>query len=72
MKSELLTNEWYDAVKRKPWRGREVLVQMSDGTKRTLAWNGMYWYDPATRIRQWFNEDGVHPAFFYIFERNFN
>ena len=64
----LVTNEWTDALRQKPWKDREVLCLMSDGTKRTLAWNGMYWYDPVTRIRQRYYEDGLHPTHFYIFE----
>lgn len=67
---ELLTNEWLPADGNKPWKGREVLVKMSDGTKRILAWNGVYWVDPATNIRQFFSHNSVYPVKFYIFEKD--
>lgn len=65
----ITTNEWTDAEKRKPWAKREVLVLMSDGTKRVLYWNGMYWVDPVTKIIQRWFDGGVHPVMFYVFEK---
>lgn len=65
------TNEWIKIAPGSPmpWKDREVLVRLSDGTKTTLVWNGMYWIDPVTRIRQRFFDGGLHPSHFYIFEK---
>ena len=66
----LTTNEWIEIKPGvKPWKGREVLVRMSDGTKRTLVFNGVYWTDPQTHIRQQYHERGIHPTHFYIYEK---
>ena len=63
------TNEWIEIKEGvKPWKGREVLVRMSDGTKQTLVWNGMYWCEPLHRVRQFFAPQ-IYPTHFYIFEK---
>ena len=68
----LTTNEWIkikDGVH--PWKDRRCLVRMSDDTRVDLEWNGYYWRDPKSHIRQRYNEDSVHPTHFLIYERFF-
>lgn len=67
--AEVVTNQWYNATIYKPWRGREVLIELSNGERCTLIWNGIYWIDPVNYVRQWYSPLGLHPAYFYIFER---
>ena len=66
---QLTTNEWIDATLHKPWPGREVFVYLSNGTKVNLKWNGVYWVDPITNIKQNFYPDGLHPEYFFIYEK---
>lgn len=68
MKDEILTNEWTRADVKKPPKDREVLVAFRDGVKMTLCWNGYYWCDPKTKIRQIYNE-GAEPKWWYMFEK---
>lgn len=66
----LTTNEWIEIKPGvHPWEDREVLVRMSNGRLTTMEWNGYYWRDPITHIRQKYNEDGLHPTHFYIYEK---
>lgn len=65
--TELMTNEWLDAQRVKPWAGREVLCLMSDGRKRVLTWNGAYWRDQDGR--RYIETVADYVVLFYIFER---
>lgn len=66
----LTTNEWIEYKKGMfMLKDREVLVQLSDDTLRTLIWDGYRWIDPKTRIRQFFFDDSIHVVQVYIFEK---
>lgn len=69
--TELVTNTWITIKPGVyPWQGREVMVRYSDGTKGFLKWNGFYWVDPRSNIRQIFDHSGIYPVKFYIYERD--
>lgn len=66
---EILTNEWTEVRCKMPPRDREVLVSFGAGVRKvTLVWNGFYWVDPVTRIRQRYTP-GHEPRRWYMFER---
>lgn len=66
---EIRTNEWTSVWERKPPVGREVLVAFAGGrNKMTLAWDGRYWYEPGTGIRQSYTP-GHRPTMWYMFEK---
>ena len=66
--SAILTNTWMRAGRNCPPRDREVLVAFDDGTKMTLVWDGHYWCEPRTKIRQIY-ADGLEPKWWYMFEK---
>lgn len=68
----LCTNTWYSVREVLPWADKEVLCRMPDGTKRTLAWDGRSWYDPKTKIKQFFYYTSEQPTHFLIFEEFFD
>lgn len=65
MSETILTNEWYDAAKRKPWNDRLVLVRFSDGTFHVAKWDGTKWVGQAGMC--FFRTETI--THFYIFEK---
>lgn len=62
----VITNEWMDADKVKPFRLRVVLVRFEDGDQSLGMWNGAYWTNKKGEGRI----DRVRKVtHFYIYER---
>lgn len=39
----IITNQWTDARRKKPFKNRKVLARFSNGHEAVVKWNGMYW-----------------------------
>jgi len=64
--NQLITNEWIDAKRWKPWVKRMVLIRLADRGYDIAYWNGVYWCTQGGRP---YHEDGNEITHFYIFER---
>jgi hypothetical protein len=62
----VITNEWMDADKVKPFRLRVVLVRFEDGDQSLGMWNGAYWTNKKGEGRIDRARKVTH---FYIYER---
>jgi len=62
-KNSIPTCEWLDAIKKKPWAMRLVLVRLSNDIKDLAYWNGKVWL---TQGGSPYHGDITH---FYVFER---
>lgn len=65
---EIKVNEWTKFMDRRPPVDRELLVAYADGRKQTLKWDGRYWYEPSTHVRQQYTQ-GHSPVWWYMFEK---
>ena len=61
----ITTNEWHDAMFKKPPKGRLVLCRFADDHLNVCKFNGYYWVGQhGSRLSL-----GQEPTHFYIFEK---